>query len=39
MTVQDYKPFVERMISRYEGGYGWDRNDPGGPTKFRNHLL
>ncbi len=31
---QDYQPFVERMISRYEGGYGWDRNDPGGPTKF-----
>ena len=29
----DYQPFVERMISRYEGGYGWDRNDPGGPTK------
>ncbi len=22
------------MISRYEGGYGWDRNDSGGPTKF-----
>lgn len=34
MTVADYQPFVERMISRYEGGYGWDRNDPGGPTKF-----
>ena len=30
----DYQPFVERMIQRYEGGYGWDRNDPGGPTKF-----
>lgn len=34
MTVVDYKPFVERMIARYEGGYGWDRADPGGPTKF-----
>lgn len=30
----DYKPFVDRMISRYEGGYGWDRKDPGGPTKY-----
>lgn len=34
MTVADYQPFVERMIQRYEGGYGWDRDDPGGPTKF-----
>ena len=34
MTVIDYNPFVERMIGRYEGGYGWDRSDPGGPTKF-----
>lgn len=34
MAVQDYQPFVERMINRYEGGYGWDRNDPGGPTKY-----
>lgn len=31
---QDYHPFVERMINRYEGGYGWNRNDPGGPTKY-----
>jgi lysozyme family protein len=31
---QDYQAFVERMIARYEGGYGWDRRDPGGPTKF-----
>ena len=30
----DYKPFVDRMIQRYEGGYGWDRGDPGGPTKY-----
>lgn len=34
MTVADYTPFVDRMIQRYEGGFGWDRNDPGGPTKF-----
>ena len=34
MTVADYKPFVERMIFRYEGNYGWNRFDPGGPTKF-----
>lgn len=30
----DYKPFVDRMISKYEGGYGWDKGDPGGPTNF-----
>jgi lysozyme family protein len=30
----DYKAFVDRMIGRYEGGYGWDRADPGGPTKY-----
>lgn len=34
MTVSDYQPFVERMIERYEGGYGWDKRDPGGPTKY-----
>jgi lysozyme family protein len=34
MTVADYKPFVDRMISLYEGGYGWDADDPGGPTKY-----
>ncbi len=34
MTAVDYKPFVERMIERYEGGYGWDKNDPGGPTRY-----
>ncbi len=22
------------MIQRYEGGYGWDHADPGGPTNF-----
>jgi lysozyme family protein len=34
MTIVDYVPFVERMIQRYEGGYGWDAKDPGGPTKY-----
>ena len=32
MTAVDYVPFVERMIHRYEGGYGWDAGDSGGPT-------
>ncbi len=31
---ENYKAFVDRMIQRYEGGYGWDRADPGGPTKY-----
>ncbi len=31
---ENYKAFVDRVIQRYEGGYGWDRADPGGPTKF-----
>ena len=31
---ENYKAFVDRMIQRYEGGYGWDRSDPGGPTNF-----
>lgn len=30
----DYQPFIDRMINRYEGGYGWNKNDPGGPTKY-----
>lgn len=30
----NYIPFTGRMINRYEGGYGWDRADPGGPTKY-----
>lgn len=34
MALNTYKPFVDRMIGRYEGGYGWDRADPGGPTKY-----
>lgn len=34
MTVTTYKPFVDRMIKKYEGGYGWNRKDPGGPTNY-----
>ncbi len=34
MSVITYKNFVDRMISKYEGGYGWNRADPGGPTKY-----
>jgi lysozyme family protein len=30
----DYQPFIDRVIDRYEGGYGWDTKDPGGPTKY-----
>lgn len=30
----DYQPFIDRMIHRYEGGYGWNHKDPGGPTNF-----
>jgi lysozyme family protein len=30
----DYTPFTDRMISRYEGGYGWNKKDAGGPTNF-----
>lgn len=29
-----YQPFIERVIHRYEGGYGWNKKDPGGPTNF-----
>lgn len=31
---QNYKAFVDRMIEHYEGGYGWDKADAGGPTKY-----
>lgn len=31
---QDYGPFTDRMIRLYEGGYGWNRKDSGGPTKY-----
>lgn len=34
MAASTYKTFIDRMISRYEGGYGWNRKDPGGPTKY-----
>jgi lysozyme family protein len=30
----NYTPFIARVIQRYEGGYGWDKSDPGGPTKY-----
>jgi lysozyme family protein len=30
----DYTPFIGRVISRYEGDYGWNKKDPGGPTKY-----
>lgn len=32
--VLDYTPFIDRVIHRYEGGYGWNHKDPGGPTKY-----
>ena len=34
MAIETYKAFVDRMIQRYEGGYGWNKKDPGGPTKY-----
>lgn len=34
MAQQTYIAFVGRMISKYEGGYGWNKKDPGGPTKY-----
>jgi lysozyme family protein len=30
----DYQPFIDRVIKKYEGGYCWDKGDPGGPTNF-----
>ena len=30
----DYQPFIDRVIHRYEGGFGWNHKDPGGPTNF-----
>lgn len=30
----DYNLFIDRMINKYEGPYGWNRKDPGGPTKY-----
>jgi lysozyme family protein len=34
MANTTYTAFVERMIRKYEGGYGWNRKDTGGPTNF-----
>jgi len=31
---QNYAAFIDRLIHRYEGGYGWNKKDPGGPTKY-----
>lgn len=28
------KAFLQRLIKRYEGGWVWDKRDPGGPTNF-----
>jgi lysozyme family protein len=30
----NYIPFITRVINNYERGYGWDKNDAGGPTKY-----
>lgn len=30
----DYQPFIDRVIQKYEGGYGWNKKDAGGPTKY-----
>lgn len=29
-----YIEFIDRLIKKYEGGYGWNRKDTGGPTKY-----
>lgn len=34
MALNTYNAFAERMIKRYEGGYGWNAKDTGGPTKY-----
>lgn len=34
MSQITYAAFTDRMISKYEGGYGWNKKDPGGPTKY-----
>ena len=34
MALNTYKNFVDRMIGKYEGGYGWNHKDTGGPTKY-----
>lgn len=30
----NYTDFIARVINKYEGNYGWDKGDPGGPTKY-----
>lgn len=30
----NYTAFIDRVIKNYEGAYGWDKGDPGGPTKY-----
>lgn len=32
--LNTYTAFCARMITKYEGGYGWDKADTGGPTKY-----
>lgn len=32
--LSSYKAFIDRVIDKYEGGYGWNKKDPGGPTKY-----
>jgi lysozyme family protein len=34
MASYTYIAFMARMIGKYEGGYGWDKADTGGPTKY-----
>lgn len=34
MALNTYAKFVDRMIGKYEGGYGWNKKDTGGPTKY-----
>ena len=31
---QDYDYVITHIINDYEGGYGWNKSDPGGPTKY-----
>src|SRR5258708_4710432 len=30
----NYIAAIDRIIDKYEGKYGWDKKDPGGPTKY-----
>ena len=30
----NYTAFIDRLIHDYEGGYGWNKKDTGGPTKY-----